>query len=70
MKLCKDCKYYERIVGGWCLHPETLVVSMSVVHGKVIKRYPMCEANRGRKSKCGPDGDWFEPAPVTNLKLL
>jgi hypothetical protein len=66
MKFCKDCKHYQAAVA--CIY---FAVPASCGYGD--KRDPvtgdrritgMCGDLRADESKCGPAGNWFDPATL------
>lgn len=57
MKLCKDCKHCNFIIGvGWCEHPR---VGVSLISGKL--KATRCASMRTPDSLCGIEGNLFEP---------
>lgn len=66
IKICKDCKYFDKkfFNDPECLHPELSIVSL--VEGKVSHekcKYLRMFDSPGMlgKSICGVDGYYFEP---------
>ena len=61
--ICIGCKFYyndRRKAKPLCIHPSSTKEKFSVVSGKIIISYDLCEASRGDLGVCTPDGVLFE----------
>ena len=64
MKFCKDCTHYEMRSGqAFCSHTDN-PGAVDLVSGNRIFNYVLCGVVRADTRRCGPLGDWYEPATL------
>ena len=65
MKLCINCKHYEKTTFGWCSAPQN---GISPIDGGVVHEFAHMARNKAKGKGCSIDGDYFELRPLITKK--